>query len=101
MHRTGAWPLVGIEPFEATRGADGGKPQVAMLNRAPTAKLRKEVLAQATDDDALAIDGSELYWLPRASVLDTGLDMDAIEASLGGWTVRTHNTIQRLAKKLG
>ena len=89
------------EPFEAKFGPDGGKPQVALLNRTPTAGVRKRVLAQATNDDALAIEGSELYWLPRASVLDTSLDMDAIEKTLGGWTVRTQNTIQRLAKKLG
>ena len=38
--------------------------------------------------------------LPRAGVLDTGVDWKLVERTIGPTTTRTKNTVQRLAKKL-
>ncbi len=50
---------------------------------APSAKARREVLAMAADEDRLDLRGRELYWLPSGGMLDSALDLDAIDALLG------------------
>ncbi len=86
-------------PFEAAQGADGGKLQVALLGGAPPASAKKAALSLATEDDQLALDGAELYWLPRAGISTSELDMKALEAALGSMTVRTHRTLSRIVAK--
>ena len=58
------------------------------------------MLAHATADDRLAIDGRDLYWLPRAGISTSDLDLTAIGDDVGGITVRTHRTIQRLRARV-
>ena len=88
------------QPFTAKAvEASKGKLQVSLLAAAPKAAARKAVLALATDDDRLAIDGSELYWLPSGGILETALDMKAIDAALGIQTRRTMGTIELIAAK--
>jgi uncharacterized protein (DUF1697 family) len=90
------------EPFPAKAvEAAKGKPQVALLRSKPDARLRKQVLALATEDDLLEMVGSELYWLPRAGVRDSSLGMKGIERAIGpgGATIRTHGTISQLNAK--
>jgi uncharacterized protein (DUF1697 family) len=88
------------QPFPARAvQAAKGKLQVSLLAAAPKAAARKAVLALASDDDRLAIDGSELYWLPSGGTLDTALDMKAIDAALGIQTRRTMGTIELIAAK--
>jgi uncharacterized protein (DUF1697 family) len=76
-----------------------GKLQVAFLGKPATAKARREGLAPATDDDRLAIEGRELYWLPSGGISKSELDLKALELALGAWTMRTMGTIEQIAAK--
>lgn len=76
-----------------------GKEHVLLLRKQPAAAAAGTVLDLATDDDRLEFRGRELHWLPRAGVLDTGLDFKLVERTIGPTTTRTKKTIQRLATK--
>lgn len=92
--------IAGREPFDAKLvEASKGKLQVSLLLKKPAAKARKEVLALAGDDDLLAIDGRELYWLPSGGLLESELDLKAIALALGTDTRRTMGTIEQIAAK--
>ena len=41
----------------------------------------------------------ELYWLPSGRMLETTLDLKAIERLLGPLTMRTKNTVEQIAAK--
>jgi uncharacterized protein (DUF1697 family) len=88
------------EPFEA--GAvkkSKGKLQVSFLQKKPSAGAKRKALAAATDEDLLAIEGRELYWLPSGGISESELDLKAIEAALGPGTIRTMGTIEQIAAK--
>lgn len=88
------------EPFDPKLvEASKGKLQVSLLLREPTAKARKAVLDLAGDGDRLAIEGRELFWLPSGGLLESGLDLKAIEAVLGRDTRRTKGTIDQIAAR--
>lgn len=88
------------EPFDpAALAASKGKLQVAFLPRAPSGSGSKEALALTTDEDRLAIDGRELYWLPSGGISESKLDLKALEAGLGPWTMRTMGTIEQVVAK--
>jgi uncharacterized protein (DUF1697 family) len=88
------------EPFKAKQvEASKGKLQVLLLAKKPTAAARKTVLALASDEDQLAIDGRELFWLPRAGTIESDLDLKAIDAAFGKGTMRTKGTIDQIAAK--
>jgi len=88
------------EPFAAGLvEASAGKLQVALLVSAPGSPAKKRVLAMATDEDRLAIRGRELYWLPSGGMMDSSLDLKAIESALGPWTMRTKGMIEQIAAK--
>jgi uncharacterized protein (DUF1697 family) len=92
--------IAAFEPFDpALVESSGGKLQVSLLAEAPAAAARRRVLALATDEDRLAIEGSELYWLPSGGILDSALDQKAIAAVLGAATTRTMGTIEQIAAK--
>lgn len=92
--------LAAHEPFEAAKvKASKGKLQVALLPKKPTAKARKQALAEASDEDRLAIEGRELYWLPSGGISDSDLDLKTIETALGPWTMRTMGTIEQIVAK--
>jgi hypothetical protein len=57
------------------------------------------VLSLASDEDALAFGERELYWLPSGGMLETALDLDAIDELLGLSTRRTKGTIELIAAK--
>ncbi len=57
------------------------------------------MLALATAQDRLALGERELYWLPSAGVLDSPLDLEAIEGLLGSYTMRTMGTVEGLVTK--
>lgn len=80
--------------------ASKGKLQVSMLLKKPTAAVRKKVLALATDEDQLALEGRELFWLPSGGTLESELDLKAIDKALGKGTMRTKGTIDQIASKL-
>ncbi len=79
--------------------ASKGKLQVSMLARKPAAAERKAALALARDEDLLAIEGRELYWLPSGGVSETELDLKAIDKALGKGTMRTMGTIEQIAAR--
>lgn len=88
-------------PFPAARVKKSkGKLQVSLLAKKPSAAAKKKVLALATDKDLLAIEGRELYWLPSGGLLESDLDLKAIEKLLGPDTRRTMGTIEQIAAKL-
>jgi uncharacterized protein (DUF1697 family) len=88
------------EPFPAKLvQASDGKLQVAMLAKQPSASVRNQVLALATDEDRLDFGDLELYWLPSGMMRDAGLDLKAVEKLLGTWTMRTKGTVELLSEK--
>lgn len=88
------------EPFTAKqRDASKGKLQVAFLPKKPAGGKAKEALALATEEP-LAIEGTELFWLPAAGLLDSDVDLRALERIVGPWTMRTMGTVEQIAEKL-
>jgi len=88
------------EPFDAAAvESSTGKLQVSLLREKPGKATGEEVLALSTDEDRLAIDGRELYWLPSGGISDSELDLNAIGATLGLATMRTKGTIDQIAAK--
>jgi uncharacterized protein (DUF1697 family) len=93
--------LAAHEPFDAAEvKASKGKLQVALLPKKPAAKDRKQVLSEASDEDRLAIEGRELYWLPSGGISESSLDLKTIEAAVGPWTMRTKGTVDQIVAKL-
>lgn len=92
--------IAASEPFEASLvAASKGKLQVVLLLDTPTKRQRKAALDLATDEDRLAIDGRELYWLPSSGMSESELDLKGIGAALGLTTIRTKGTIDQIATK--
>jgi uncharacterized protein (DUF1697 family) len=88
------------DPFPpAAVKRSGGKLQVALLSKAPPAAARDAVLAMATDEDLLAFEERELYWLPNGRMTDSRLNLRAVEKLTDAWTMRTKATIELLAAK--
>lgn len=88
------------DPFEAKLvDASAGKLQVALLVKKPATAAAKKALAMSTPADRLAIEGRELYWLPRGGLSDSELDLKAIAAALGPTTIRTKGTVDQIAAK--
>jgi uncharacterized protein (DUF1697 family) len=88
------------EPFgRPVLAATRGKVQVVLLGQEPVAADRREALALSSKDDRLALEGRELYWLPRGGMSDSELDLKAIGAVLGLHTIRTKGTVDQIAAK--
>ena len=51
-----------------------------------------------TEDDHLALEGRELYWLPIGGIRDSKVNR-SIERLPGSCTVRTKGTMEQLAAK--
>ena len=93
--------VAAAQPFSARQlSASTGKLQVAFLTRKPTAKARTAALELATKDDPLAIEGTELFWLPKAGMMDSDLDQKALGKILGPSTMRTMGTVEQIAERL-
>jgi len=94
--------IAGQQPFAAKQvESSKGKLQVSLLKKKPSAAAKKKVLALASDEDLLAMEGRELYWLPSGGLLESSLDLKAIEALVGADTRRTMGTIEQIASKNG
>ena len=93
--------LAAAQPFKpATVEKSKGKLQVVLLSTKPSAAMKKEVLAHATEQDALDFGDRELYWLPSGGTLDSDLDLKAIAKILGGLsTMRTKGTVDLIEQK--
>ena len=93
--------VVTQEPFAAKAVARSkGKLQVSFLKKKPTAAAKRKALALATDEDLLAIEGRELFWLPSGGISESDLDLKAIDDALGAGTLRTMGTVEQIAAKL-
>lgn len=79
--------------------ASGGKLQVALLRKRPPKAACDDVLAMATDDDRLAVEGTELYWLPSGGQMQTELNLRAIDDLVGENTRRTKSMVGEIAEK--
>jgi len=84
--------LAEMKPLEPKPGQ---KLQVLLLLTKPA----KSVLDFATKDDQLALGPSELFWLPKARMTDSELDLKAIENLIGPTTMRTKGTIDEIASR--
>jgi uncharacterized protein (DUF1697 family) len=92
--------VVAHKPFDAKAlKASKGKLQVTFLEQRPKAEARKRALALASDDDRLALEGRELYWLPKGGLSDSELDLKELADALGQNTVRTMGTVEQIAAK--
>jgi uncharacterized protein (DUF1697 family) len=92
--------IAAAKPFPTRAvAASKGKLQVALLASKPGAGVTREVLALANDDDRLAVEGMELYWLPRGGTQESALDMKTIGDAIGLHTMRTQGTIAGLVSK--
>lgn len=92
--------IAGHEAFPAeVVAASRGKLQVALLPAEPSQAARRVVLEHATEEDRLTFENRELYWLPSGGISESPLDLAAIEAAVGPWTMRTRRTVERLAVK--
>ncbi len=87
-------------PFTQPQVAESrSKPQVILLARRLSAPALKEVMDLAPDGDVLVPATRELHWLPATGVGDSTLDFRRLDQLTGGTTVRTLNTVQRIASK--
>jgi uncharacterized protein (DUF1697 family) len=88
------------DPFDPKLvAASKGKLQVAFLEKRPSASATKAVTALSSEDDRLAFGARELFWLPKAGLMESELDQARIDELLGLATVRTMGTVQQLAAK--
>lgn len=88
------------QPFDRKRVEKSkGKLQISLLKKKPSAAAQKKALALATDEDLLAIEGRELYWLPSGGISESDLDLKAIDSVLGPGTIRTMGTIEQIITK--
>jgi uncharacterized protein (DUF1697 family) len=89
------------EPFDEKAIAKSkGTLQVSLLKKKPSAMAKRKVLALASEEDQLAIESRELYWLPSGGLLESDLDLKAVEKLLGVDTRRTMGTIEQIAAKV-
>jgi uncharacterized protein (DUF1697 family) len=79
--------------------SSAGKLQVGFLLEPAAADACKRIEALAGEQDSIAFDGCEVYWLPRAGVLGSQLDMQAIARELGVMTMRTKGTVEQIVVK--
>lgn len=90
------------DPFSADElAASGGKVQVGFLHGPPETDVDAALGTLAPPGDRLRVIGSELFWLPVAGVGTSDLDMGAVAGVVGGLTVRTQGTVQRIAARFG
>lgn len=84
-----------VEHLDARRG----KPQIIFIKRPPTPEESAQIEALSTGADWLEVAQGVIHWWPEGGLAKNQLDLKAIEAIVGMTTVRTRNTVQRLARK--
>lgn len=92
--------IVSKQPFSAKQLAvSKGKLQVVFLVKKPSAPAAKKALALSSDADLLALEGSELFWLPEGGISESEVDHKALADALGPMTIRTKGTVDQIAAK--
>jgi len=92
--------IVDRQPFGTV--PDGVTHLVALLRKAPTAAVRKDIEALSGDVDELQVHGAEVHWRIAGTSMDTQLkpkDWKAAGAALN--TTRNITMLTKLADKLG
>ena len=93
--------IASATPFSPTElEASQRRVQVILVRDAASSDAVDAVLAATPVDDLLRPHGGDVFWLPRAGISDSVLDLAGVERNLGPVTVRTHNTILRLADRV-
>lgn len=88
-------------PFdESELDASEGRAQVILIRDTVDPERLNVALAGAPPDEVLRGHGGDVFWLPRAGISDSSLDLSAMERALGPVTVRTHATMGRLTARL-
>ena len=88
------------QPFAAEDiAASRGKLQVALLLDPPDADAQRTVQRLSDGRDRLSADATELYWLPSGGITESDLDLKMLFTALGPSTMRTANTVRRVAAK--
>lgn len=90
------------EPFppEAV-AASAGKLQVGFMAEGPSAARREALEALRSEEDRIAVKGSEVFWLPSGGMMESPIGKGAIEKAGGPMTMRTMGTVELIAEKLG
>lgn len=92
--------MAGHAPFPDL--PEGGKLHIGFLRAPPDEPTRHEIAGLASAGDRLAFHGTELYWHVTGRSRDSGLYSPDLDRALGAaWTVRTANTVRRIAARLG
>ena len=65
----------------------------------PSARVKREALALAGEDDRLAFGTRELFWLPSGGIRDSRFNAQAADELLGPTTTRTMGTIETMTAK--
>ncbi len=76
-----------------------GKLQVILTAAKPSARVKREALALAGEDDRLAFGTRELFWLPSGGIRDSRFNAQAADELLGPTTTRTMGTIETMTAK--
>lgn len=92
--------IAAAEPFTSEQlAASPGKRQVILLTSELPDDTLDELDELVPDDEVVVADGSVLHWLPPGGVSDSALPMRRLDELVGGTTVRTHGSIQRLVAR--
>ena len=87
-------------PFDRPGSTSGpGKPQVTFMRTPVGTQLVAEVASVTPEEDLVAFDGAEWFWLPAHGVSTSKLPVPAIERIVGPMTMRTLGTLERMLKK--
>ena len=87
------------QPFDNVKEDFAGKIQVGLCAAKVGEAAREAILKLSNDHDRLELTDRELYWMPEGNLLDSDLDLKAIERILCPLTIRTKRTIERIASK--
>ncbi len=80
---------------------DAGKLHIGFLREEPRPATMSKLAALAKESDRVAFRRRELYWHVSGRFMDSALSQPLVGRVLGdGWTVRTAETVRRLADKL-
>jgi uncharacterized protein (DUF1697 family) len=92
--------LADAEPFPAKAvAAAKGKLHITFLAKKPSAAVRRQVLAMATDEDLLAFAEREIFWLPFNGFMGSTVDWSKVAKLTGPTTHRTKGVIGEIWAK--
>ncbi len=93
--------ITGLEPFPGATDRPKVSVHVMFLREPPSRTVKPRLAELETAHDRLRLEGRELYWLRRGSLLESAFQPNEIARSLGqvDHTMRNMNTVRRLAAK--